>query len=72
MVRKALCMPALVARRAGSRWPAFGDRRRRAGKRPKVIVVAVMRKLLLLARALLRSGQSFSPAYQPNRAPAVS
>ena len=71
-LRKALYMPALVAMRANPALRTFADRLRRAGKRPKVIVVAVMRKLLLLAWAILRSGQPFSPAYQPTRAPAVS
>ncbi len=71
-LRKALYMPALVAMRANPALRTFADRLRRAGKRPKVIVVAVMRKLLLLAWAILRSGQPFSPAYLPTRAPAVS
>ena len=71
-LRKALYMPALVAMRANPALRTFTDRLRRAGKRSKVIVVAVMRTLLLLAWAILRSGQSFSPAYQPNRAPAVN
>ena len=39
------------------------DRLRAAGKRPEVMIVAVMRKLLLLAWALLRSGTPFSPTY---------
>ena len=40
---------------------AFGfERLRAAGKCPKVVVVAVMRKLLELAWTLLRSGQPFS------------
>jgi hypothetical protein len=44
---------------------AFADRLRTAGKRPKVIAVAVMRKRLLLAWVLLQRGQPFSPAYAP-------
>ena len=64
-LRKALYMPALVAMRANPTLRAFADRLRAAGKRPKVIVVAVMRKLLLLAWAILRSGQPYSPAYRP-------
>lgn len=36
------------------------ERLRAAGKTPKVIVVAVMRKRLLLAWILLRSGQPCS------------
>jgi transposase len=67
-LRKALYMPALVAMRANPTLRAFGRRLRTAGKRPKVIVVAVMRKRLLLAWAILRSGQPYSPAYQSARA----
>jgi transposase len=64
-LRKALYMPALVAMRANPTLRAFADRLRAAGKRPKVIVVAVMRKRLLLAWVILRSGQPYSPAYRP-------
>jgi transposase len=39
---------------------AFAERLRAAGKGPKVVVVAVMRKLPELAWTLLRSGQPFS------------
>ena len=63
-LRKALSMPALVAMRANPTLCAFADRLRAAGKRPKVIV-AVMRKLLLLAWAILRTGQPFSPTHAP-------
>ena len=47
---------------------AFAARLRADGKPPKVVVVAVMRKLLLLAWALLRSGDPFSPTYREDRA----
>ena len=57
-------MPALVAMQVHPTLRAFADRLRAAGKRPKVIVVAVMRKLLLLAWAILPSGQPYSPAYR--------
>jgi transposase len=70
-LRKALYMPALVAMRANPTLRAFADRLRRAGKRPKVIVVAVMRKLLL-AWAILRTGQPFSPTYALGALPAAS
>ena len=57
-------MPALVPMRANPTLRAFADRLRAAGKRPKVIVVAAMRKLLLLACAILCSGRPYSPTYQ--------
>jgi transposase len=71
-LRKALYMPALVAMRANPTLRAFADRLRRAGKRPKVVVVAVMRKLLLLAWAILRSGQPYSPTYRSATAAPVA
>ena len=72
-LRKALDMPALVAMRANPTLRAFADRLRAAGKRPKVVVVAVMRKLLLLAWAILRSGRPYSPSHRSaSPAPAVA
>jgi transposase len=54
-------MPAIVAMRANPVLRAFAERLRAKGKRPKVVITAVMRKLLLLTWTLLRTGQSFSP-----------
>ena len=62
--RQALDMPALAALRATPTLRAFADRLRAAGKRPKVVIAAVMRTLLLLAWAILRSGQPYSPTYR--------
>ena len=39
------------------------ERLRAKGKRPKVVITAVMRKLLLLAWTLLRTNQPFSPTH---------
>jgi transposase len=64
-LRKALYLPAVVAMRANPALRAFAERLRAAGKRPKVVVVAVMRKLLELAWTLLRSGQPFSVSQGP-------
>ena len=60
--RKALYLPAVVAVRANPVLRAVAERLRAAGKCPKVVSVAVMRKLLELAWTLLRSGQAFSPS----------
>jgi transposase len=62
-LRKARYLPAVVAMRANPALRAFADRLRAAGTRPKLIIVAVMRKLLLRAWAVLRSGTPFSPTY---------
>ena len=71
-LRKALYMPAIVAIRYNPALRGFAERLRARGKRPKVVITAVMRKLLLLAWTLLRTGQPFSPTHahdmQPTRA----
>lgn len=56
-VRKALYMPAMVARRFNPILQAFGDRLLSAGKHKRLIIGAVMRKLLVLAYGVLRSGK---------------
>ncbi len=67
-LRKALYLPAVVAMRANPALRTFADRLRAAGTRPTVVIAAVMRKLLLLAWAILRSGRPYSPTYQSARA----
>jgi transposase len=62
-LRKALYLPAIVAMQANPALRVFAERLRVKGKRPKVVTTAVMRKLLLLAWTLLRTGQPFSPTY---------
>jgi transposase len=59
-LRRALYLPAIVAMRANPRLRAFAERLRAKGKPAKVVIVAVMRKLLLLAWTLLRTGQPFA------------
>ena len=60
-VRSVLYMAALTARRHNPALRAFADRLEAAGKRPKVILAAVARKLLVIANAILRSGQPWNP-----------
>ncbi len=54
-VRHALFMPALVACRFNPDLKAKYQALRDAGKPPKVALVAVMRKLVILANALLKA-----------------
>lgn len=58
-MRKALYMPALSALRANPQLTEFAQRLKQAGKPGKVIVCAVMRKLLRLMFAILKSGKPF-------------
>jgi len=60
-LRQALYMPALVATRFNANLKTKYQALIAAGKPPKVAITAVMRKLLLLANALLRDGRKWSP-----------
>jgi transposase len=59
-LRQALYMPALVATRFNAGLKAKYEVLRAAGKPPKVALTAIMRKLLILANALLRDGRTWS------------
>jgi transposase len=60
-LRQALYLPVLVAVRFNAALKAKHDALRAAGKPPKVALVAIMRKLLILANALLRDRRTWSP-----------
>ena len=60
-LRKALYMPALSAARGNSSLGAFAARLRAAGKKGKVVIAAVMRKLVTIAYAILKAGMPFNP-----------
>ncbi len=60
-LRRDLYMPAVVAMRFNPALSAFAARLKAKGKPSKVIIVAVMRKLIVLAFALLKSQESFNP-----------
>jgi transposase len=60
-LRQALDLPALVAVRFDAAMKARYDALLAAGKPPKVALVAIMRKLLILANALLRDGRTWTP-----------
>lgn len=60
-LRQALYMPALVAVRFDAAMKAKYEALLAAGKPSKVALVAIMRKLLILANALLRDGRTWTP-----------
>jgi transposase len=60
-VRQALYMPALVAMRFNSDLKAKYTQLVAAGKPPKVAITAIMRKLIVLANALLKAGRPWMP-----------
>lgn len=59
-LRKALFFAALSAKRSSKYFRAFVERLEAAGKRPKVIITAIMRKLLVLAHTLVSKGSRFN------------
>lgn len=61
IVRQALYMPALVACRFNPDLKANYDRLKAAGKPPKVAITAIMRKLIVLANALLKNNRKWTP-----------
>lgn len=60
--RQALYMPALVACRFNPDLAQTYERLREQGKPPKVAITAVMRKLLVLANALLKQDRCWQPS----------
>ncbi|MBU2846398.1 IS110 family transposase, partial [Acidithiobacillus ferriphilus] len=63
LLRKALYLPAVVAKRHNPVIAAFCDRLLARGKRPMQVVIAAMRRLLHLAFGVLKSGQPFNPNF---------
>lgn len=60
-LRQALYMPALVAARFNPDLAAKYDQLTKAGKPPKLAITAVMRKLVVLANALLKAQRPWTP-----------
>jgi transposase len=60
-VRCALYMAALSAMRCNAALKPFADRLTAAGKAFKVVIVAVMRKLLTTLNAMVKTNQSWNP-----------
>ena len=58
-VRRALYMPAMVAMRFNPDLKAKYDAMIKAGKHAKVAIVAIMRKLVVLANVLRRNGATW-------------
>jgi transposase len=61
-VRRALYLGALAASRCGGPLKEFADRLKARGKRAKVVLIAVARKLLTIANAVLRDSRPWDPA----------
>jgi transposase len=64
-VRAKLYMAALTAKRSKGPLGQFYQRLRDAGKAAKVALVALARKLLTIANAVVSSGRPYDPAFAP-------
>ena len=62
-LRKALYMPAVVARRCNPIIRSFCDRLYQNGLQPMEVIGAAMRKLLHLVFGILKTGRPFDPNY---------
>jgi transposase len=60
-VRSTLYMAALSARRHNPVIREFADRLAARGKKPKVVLVACMRKLLVIINAMIKNNQQWNP-----------
>jgi transposase len=67
-LRKALYMPALVSIQCNPVMMPFYYRLKEKIKNGKVIVCAIMRKLVPIILAILKSGKEFDPNYKPTYA----
>lgn len=63
-LRKALYMPAMVTLYKTNWGRGFRERLAAAGKPPKLIIGAMMRKLVHVAFGVLKSGKPFNPSLQ--------
>jgi transposase len=63
-LRRRLYFPALVAMEHNPQLREFADRLRAKGKPPKVVIAAVMRKMLVLAATLIRKQQYYDCNYK--------
>lgn len=59
-LRRALFMPAMNARVFNPILKDFGNRLKENGKKPKQIIIAIMRKLIHMIYGILKSGEPFN------------
>jgi transposase len=64
-LRRALYMPALVSIQCNPVMIAFYNRLKAKGKNGKVIVCAIMRKLVHVIFGVLKSGKEYDPNFKP-------
>lgn len=62
-VRAVLYMAAISAMRCNEPIKAFAERLKKAGKPPKVVIVACMRKLLTIMNSMLKNNTPWNPKF---------
>jgi transposase len=67
-LRTAIYMPSCVARRHNPHFSALADRLIAKGKPKMVAFGAIMRRMLVLAFAVLKSGKPYDPNFHPQKA----
>lgn len=60
-LRRAMFMPAMTARMNNPLLKTFGDRLKENGKKPRQVIIAIMRKLLHQIYGILKSGLPYNP-----------
>ena len=60
-IRKVLYMSALVVKNHNSHFQKFVQKLQKKGKAPKVIIVAIMRKLMCILFGMLKNSSNFDP-----------
>lgn len=60
-LRRGLFMPAMTARVYNPLLKTFADRLKANGKKPKSIIIAIMRKLIHQIYGIIKSGQPYNP-----------
>lgn len=63
VVREKLYMAALSAKRYNPVMKSFANRLEKQGKKPKVIIVAIMRKLIVILNTMIRNKTVWNPSY---------
>ena len=71
-LRSALYLPAMTAKVHNPLLKEFAERLKENGKKPKEIIVAVMRKLIHQIYGILKSGEPFNPEKRGFNAPTAT
>jgi transposase len=62
-VKKSLYMAALSAKRYNPKLKEFAEKLKKDGKAPKVIIIAVARKMLIMLNAMLKNNEAWNNNY---------